>query len=78
MTNEWVENHSTCDKLNRLYIFPIKTGAEKMTREIVLDTETTGLDPNKGDRVVEIGCVELVRGFPTDESVFVDTLDFIP
>jgi DNA polymerase-3 subunit epsilon len=28
-------------------------------REIVLDTETTGLDPLKGDRIVEIGCVEL-------------------
>ena len=34
-------------------------------REIVLDTETTGLDPNSGDRVVEIGAVELVNGFPT-------------
>jgi DNA polymerase III subunit epsilon len=30
-------------------------------REIVFDTETTGLDPNQGDRVVEIGCVELVN-----------------
>lgn len=30
-------------------------------REIVLDTETTGLDPTSGDRVVEIGCVELVN-----------------
>ncbi len=30
-------------------------------REIVLDTETTGLDPRKGDRVVEIGCIELVN-----------------
>ncbi len=30
-------------------------------REIVLDTETTGLDPNAGHRVVEIGCVELVN-----------------
>ncbi len=30
-------------------------------REIVLDTETTGLDPKSGDRVVEIGCVELVN-----------------
>lgn len=29
-------------------------------REIVLDTETTGLDPLRGDRVVEIGCVEMV------------------
>ena len=29
-------------------------------REIVLDTETTGLDPDQGDRIVEIGCVELV------------------
>lgn len=34
-------------------------------REIVLDTETTGLNPNGGDRVVEIGCVELVNLVPT-------------
>jgi DNA polymerase III subunit epsilon len=37
-------------------------------REIVLDTETTGLDPFKGDRVVEIGCVELVNRFPTGKT----------
>lgn len=30
-------------------------------RQIFLDTETTGLDPNTGDRIVEIGCVELVN-----------------
>ncbi len=30
-------------------------------REIVLDTETTGLDPATGDRIVEIGCVELIN-----------------
>ncbi|MGL4824911.1 MAG: DNA polymerase III subunit epsilon [Alphaproteobacteria bacterium] len=36
-----------------------------MEREIVLDTETTGLDPFKGHRVVEIGCVELVNCLPT-------------
>jgi DNA polymerase III subunit epsilon len=36
-------------------------------REIVFDTETTGLDPYQGDRLVEIGCVELVNGFPTGE-----------
>lgn len=34
-------------------------------REIVLDTETTGLDPNKGDRLVEIGCIELLNRIPT-------------
>ncbi|MEM7525223.1 MAG: DNA polymerase III subunit epsilon [Pseudomonadota bacterium] len=34
-------------------------------REIVLDTETTGLDPASGHRVVEIGCVELVNLVPT-------------
>ncbi|MGE0024936.1 MAG: DNA polymerase III subunit epsilon [Hyphomicrobium sp.] len=36
-----------------------------MQREIVLDTETTGLDPRKGDRLVEIGCVELLNRIPT-------------
>lgn len=36
-----------------------------MTREIVLDTETTGLSPVSGDRVVEIGCVELLNHIPT-------------
>ena len=36
-------------------------------REIVLDTETTGLDPESGHRVVEIGCVELVNHLPTGE-----------
>jgi DNA polymerase-3 subunit epsilon len=36
-----------------------------MLREIVLDTETTGLDPRKGDRLIEIGCVELVNRIPT-------------
>lgn len=36
-------------------------------REIVLDTETTGLDPIRGDRLVEIGCVELVNHLPTGQ-----------
>ena len=36
-----------------------------MKREIVLDTETTGLNPLGGDRVVEIGCIELVNHIPT-------------
>jgi len=34
-------------------------------REIVLDTETTGLDPGDGHRVVEIGCIELLNHVPT-------------
>ena len=34
-------------------------------REIILDTETTGLDFNRGDRLIEIGCVEIVNRIPT-------------
>lgn len=37
-------------------------------REIVLDTETTGLDPKAGHRIVEIGAVELVNHLPTGRS----------
>jgi DNA polymerase III subunit epsilon len=37
-------------------------------REIVLDTETTGLDPFQGDRLVEIGCVELVNRIPSGQT----------
>src|SRR5664279_1447775 len=34
-------------------------------REIVLDTETTGLDPLQGHRLVEVGCIELLNRIPT-------------
>jgi len=34
-------------------------------REVVLDTETTGFDPESGDRIVEIGAVELLNHLPT-------------
>ena len=37
-------------------------------REIVMDTETTGLDPDKGDRIVEIGGVELLNHMPTGRT----------
>jgi len=40
-------------------------------REIVLDTETTGLDPNSGHRIVEIGCVETRYHITTGESFHV-------
>lgn len=40
-------------------------------REIVLDTETTGFEPNDGDRIVEIGAVELLNHLPTGETFHV-------
>ena len=36
-------------------------------REIILDTETTGLDPSAGHRIVEVGCIELLNHLPTGE-----------
>jgi DNA polymerase-3 subunit epsilon len=42
-------------------------GLPKM-REIVLDTETTGLDPATGDRIVEIGAIELMNHLPTGRT----------
>src|SRR5579862_7585009 len=45
-----------------------------VTREIVLDTETTGLDPWQGHRIIEVACVEVVDQLPTGRSFhsFVD------
>jgi len=40
-------------------------------REIVLDTETTGMEPSSGDRLVEIGCVELMNHLPTGKTYHV-------
>ena len=40
-------------------------------REIIFDTETTGLDPATGDRIVEIGCVECINHVPTGASFHV-------
>lgn len=42
-----------------------------MLREIILDTETTGLDPATGDRIVEIGAVELVNHLPSGRTFHV-------
>jgi DNA polymerase-3 subunit epsilon len=36
-----------------------------MLREIVIDTETTGLDPASGHRLIELGCIEIVNRIPT-------------
>lgn len=40
-------------------------------REIVLDTETTGFDPANGDKLVEIGCVELFNHLPTGKHLHI-------
>ena len=49
-------------------------------REIVLDTETTGLEPGSGHRIIEIGCLELVNHLPTERTfhVFVNPERDIP
>jgi len=48
-------------------IRPVSFGLQAL-REIVFDTETTGLDPVQGHRLVEIGCVELLNRFPTGRT----------
>ena len=42
-----------------------------MNRQIILDTETTGLDPKSGHRVIEIGCVEIINRRFTGEEFHV-------
>ncbi|WP_288758127.1 DNA polymerase III subunit epsilon [uncultured Brevundimonas sp.] len=51
-----------------------------MAREIVLDTETTGFDPRTGDRLIEVGCIELVDLLPTGRTFhrFVNPERLIP
>lgn len=49
-------------------------------REIVMDTETTGLDPLNGDRLIEIGCVEIFNRVPTGREYhcFINPLRDVP
>ena len=42
-----------------------------MLKQIILDTETTGLDPKSGHRVIEIGCIELINRKFTGEQFHV-------
>lgn len=49
-------------------------------REIVLDTETTGLDPKDGHRLIEIGCIEIANRIPTGREfhAFIDPQRDVP
>ena len=38
-------------------------------REVVIDTETTGLSYKTGDRIIEVGCVELINHIPTGNNL---------
>ena len=51
---------ATVEKCSRIAL-----GERQMLREIVIDTETTGLDPSNGDRLIELGCLEIVNRIPT-------------
>ena len=58
-------------RAHRFRIFWSKSERARPLREIVLDTETTGFDPFRGDRIVEIGCVELDNHMPTGNTFHV-------
>src|SRR5690606_41390446 len=47
---------------------PVADGRGTMTRQVVLDTETTGLEPAAGHRIIEVGCVELIDRRPTRKT----------
>jgi len=49
-------------------------------RQIILDTETTGLDPTTGDRLVEIACIETINTVPSGENfhVYIDPQRDVP
>ena len=52
----------------RLSLPANRVNEEAMARHIVLDTETTGLDPRSGHRLIEIACVEVIDFMPTGKS----------
>jgi len=59
---------------------PLKIEGIWKLREIVFDTETTGLEARKGDRLIEIGCIELVNRIPTGSEFhrFINPLRDVP
>jgi DNA polymerase-3 subunit epsilon len=55
-------------RAGRIPAAQISAAQVRQMREIVFDTETTGLDPIQGDRMVEIGCIELINRFPSGKT----------
>src|SRR5450631_3767915 len=49
----------------------VAVGAGRLMRQLILDTETTGLDARQGHRIIEIGCVELIDRRPTGRHLHV-------
>jgi DNA polymerase III subunit epsilon len=64
--SDGLPEYPTCEEF--LQLTPVLAYSSEngfMLREIVFDTETTGLDPANGDRLIELGCVEIVNRIPT-------------
>lgn len=62
-----------CDNLSKCCVRVLHKLSNRLTfairmREIIFDTETTGFDPQTGDRMVEIGCIEMIGRVMTGET----------
>ena len=52
-------------------LLPIAKNSRRDNRQLILDTETTGTDPQNGDRIVEVGIIELINRRFTGEKLHV-------
>src|SRR6202007_1339755 len=67
----WMRRGPRCAIFSKPLQRERRIGNNAAMREIVFDTETTGLDPFDGHRVVEIGCIELLNRIPTGNTFHV-------